>query len=185
VALSLRHAAGQPPLFGAATDDAHDYRDYGGEISRTGRGWVMVRAARLSADAIGSAMRRGDFYATTGVIIRSEQHDERGIRIEIEPEEGVTYRTLFIGTRAGTPLRGEPVVTAAGDTLRTTRTYSEGVGAVLAEVEGPRAEYVFDGDERYVRAKVISSKRRIDDAAVHAGAAETAWLQPVFREVSR
>src|SRR5690606_30731746 len=39
VALSLRHAAGLPPILAVATDDAHDYREYGDTISRPGRGW--------------------------------------------------------------------------------------------------------------------------------------------------
>src|SRR5690606_24836375 len=61
VALALRHEAGLPPIFAAATDDAHDYRQYSDTISRPGRGWVMVRTPVLDADSIAVALRKGDF----------------------------------------------------------------------------------------------------------------------------
>ena len=181
VALSLRHAAGLPPLYAAATDDAHDYREYGDTISRPGRGWVMVRAPQLTSDALAASLRAGDFYASTGVTIRSERRDREGIRIEIEPEEGAVYRTQFIGTRTSTSLEGAPVLDTAGDTIRTTRTYDQGVGEVLAEVTGVRAEYVFRGDERYVRARVVSSRPHVDPTTGKTMGWQTAWLQPVFR----
>ncbi|HSK19462.1 MAG TPA: hypothetical protein VK912_09985 [Longimicrobiales bacterium] len=181
VALSLRHAAGLPPLFAAATDDAHDYREYGDTISRPGRGWVMVRARELTSNALATSLTAGDFYASTGVTIRREQRDREGIRIEIEPEAGVVYRTQFIGTRTTTPLEGSPVLDAAGDTVRTTRTYDAGVGEILAEVTGIRAAYEFRGDERYVRARVVSSKPHVDPTTGKTMGWQTAWLQPVFR----
>lgn len=181
VALALRHEGGFEPLFAAATDDAHDYRDYGDTISRPGRGWVMVRAQQLTETDIARALSAGDFYASTGVIVHSEQRDERGIRIEIEPQAGATYRTQFIGTRRDVPLTGRPVIDANGDTLRTTRIYDERVGEVLAETEGLTAEYVFGGDERYVRARVVSSRPHIDTTTGRTIGQETAWLQPVFR----
>lgn len=184
VALSLRHAAGLPPLFAVATDDAHDYRAYSDTISRPGRGWVMVRAPVLTADSIAEALRAGDFYASTGVTIRREQHDERSMRIEVEPDPGAVYRTQFIGTRSATPLGGRPVTDAASDTIRTTRIYDDGVGVVLAEVDGTSAVYVFHGDERYVRAKVVSSLPHIDPTTGRIIGVQTAWLQPVFRDTA-
>ncbi|MGH7463525.1 MAG: PHP domain-containing protein [Longimicrobiales bacterium] len=181
VALSLRHAAGLPPIFAAATDDAHDYREYGDSISRPGRGWIMVRAPQLTSVALAESLLAGEFYASTGVTIRREHRDQRRIRIEIEPASGAAYRTLFIGTRVSTPLAGTPVLDAAGDTVRTTRIHDAGMGAVLAEVEGTVAEYVFRGDERYVRAKVVSSRSHVDPTTGKVLGRQTAWLQPVFR----
>lgn len=185
VALSLRHAAGLPPFFAAATDDAHDYRAYGDTISRPGRGWVMVRAPALESAALAEALRAGSFYASTGVTVRSESTDERRMRIEIEPDDGAVYRTYFIGTRLDTPLIGSPVLNEDGDTVHTTRRYDDGVGAVLAEVAGMSAEYVFRGDERYVRAKVVSSLPHIDPTTGRTMGVQTAWLQPVFRQAAR
>lgn len=44
-----------------ATDDAHYYDD-----SDDGKGWVMVRSATLSKEALTEALRAGDFYASQG-----------------------------------------------------------------------------------------------------------------------
>ncbi|MBR9989208.1 MAG: hypothetical protein KFH98_05590 [Gemmatimonadetes bacterium] len=183
VALTLRHAAGLPPIFAVAADDAHDYREYGDTISRPGRGWVMVRARQLTADAVAAALRNGDFYASTGVLIRSEHRDERSVRIEIQPQAGAVYRTYFIGSLADTPLDGRPVVDSAGAEIRTTRVYDPGIGTVLAGIEGHSAAYTFRGDERYVRIKVVSSRPHIDPATGRTIGRESAWLQPVFRDV--
>jgi len=73
------------------------------------------------------------------------------------------------------------VVDAHGDTLRTTRIYNEGVGEVLAETDGLTAVYRFKGDERYVRAKITSSKRHVDPLSGKLMGMEMAWVQPVFR----
>jgi hypothetical protein len=51
------------------------------------------------------------------------------------------------------------------------------VGAVLAEVSGPRANYRCKGDEIYVRAKIISTKPKQNGSV--DGEFETAWTQPV------
>lgn len=180
VVLSLRHEAGLPPVFAAAADDAHDYREYGDTISRPGRGWIMVRAPRLTPDDIGRALRTGDFYASTGVTIRSEHREHDRIRIDIEAEPGATYRTYFIGTRRGTPLTSEPALGADGEPIRTTRKYDPRVGEVLAELEGTTAEYVFHGDERYVRVKVVSSRAHVDPTTGRTMGRQSAWMQPVF-----
>lgn len=176
VVLALRHEAGGAPLFGVATDDAHEYRSFSDTISRPGRAWVMVRAAQLTSDSIVASLARGDFYASTGVTLRDVARTTGHLRVEILPEPGVTFRTQFIGTRRAASLVGTPI-----DTLRTTRRYGAGVGEVLAEVTGDVAEYRFNGDERYVRAKVISSRPYVDPATGKVNGSQTAWVQPAFR----
>jgi hypothetical protein len=99
----------------------------------------------------------------------------------MEPEPGVTFTTQFIGSRKGVDLKSEPVRDEQGTDLRVTRRYSEGVGAVLAEVKGNLAIYTLKGDEIYVRAKVISSKLQENPYA--AGDFETAWVQPLVTGV--
>lgn len=182
IVLALRHAAGQPPIHGLATDDAHHYRADSDTIARPGRGWVHVRAAELEPAALISALDAGDFYASTGVTLRDVRHDTQRVRIEIEPDAGVSYRTLFIGTRTSASLDGRPVIDAQGDTLRTTRVYGSDIGEVLAEVDGLVAEYAFAGDERYVRAKVVSSREKVDPTTGRRLGTEVAWTQPVVRQ---
>ena len=61
-------------VFGTATDDAHHYFDAaaagarGEPVFPGGLGFVMVRAAKQPG-AIRDALARGDFYASTGVLL--------------------------------------------------------------------------------------------------------------------
>ena len=55
-------------MYGIAVDDAHTFKQPGNPaVAGPGRGWVMVRAARLEARAILEALEDGQFYASTGV----------------------------------------------------------------------------------------------------------------------
>ncbi len=159
IANTIRAAElGAPLLYGVATDDAHHYH---GGSAKAGRGWIMVRAESLEADALVGAITRGDFYATSGVVLSDLRFDAeaRALEIEIEPEEGVRYTTQFIGTRRGD--EGDP----------------DRVGVVLAEVVGASARYVLGGDEWYVRATVTSDQAH--PRASFEGQMEQAWVQPV------
>lgn len=141
------------PLYGLATDDAHNYHEVPEGHSNPGRGWIMVRAESLDAESILSAMHRGDFYASSGVALRRIERCDRRIRIHIDAEPGVTYTTRFIGTRPGG---------AAGEVLHET-------------TDNP-AIYHMRGDEAYVRAAIISSRLHPNPFA--PGDREMAWVQP-------
>jgi hypothetical protein len=178
ILLTTRLSEGRQIMFGLATDDAHDYLEFRTSTPNPGRGWIMVRAPELTAAALIAAMERGDFYSSSGVTLRDVRREGDLVRVEIEPREGITYTTQFIGTRRGYDTRSIPVVNAAGDTL--SRRYSDDVGQILAEVAGPVAEYRFRGDELYVRAKVVSSRAKENPYRV--GEVETAWTQPFMQE---
>jgi hypothetical protein len=180
IALAFRLGRlGLGPLFGLAVDDAHHYGKFSTNESNPGRGWVVVRSRELTAPALITAMEAGDFYASTGVVLREVDRSPSGLRVEIEPEPGVTYTTTFIGTlrdfdptrRPGrVPEKGNPTVTGL---------YSTEIGAVLGVTTGASAYYELAGDELYVRARVTSSKPKVN--AGRAGEFESAWVQPVFR----
>ena len=107
-------------------------------------------------------------------------HTAQTLAVEIQPEPGVTYVTQFIGTRRGYDPASQLIPPPAGEAPRKNlphRRYSKDVGAVLAEVQGAKASYTLQGDEIYVRAKIISSKPK-PNASV-AGEVETAWTQPL------
>ena len=116
-------------VFGVATDDSHNYHDFTPEKSNPGRGWVAVRVAELSRDAIVDALAMGEFYASTGVTLSELETSADGVRVEIEPQPDRLYSTRFVG-------KG---------------------GRLLAEVAGLEAEYMPAGDEGYVRTVVVSS----------------------------
>ncbi len=166
-----------PVVYGLGTDDGHNYHTNAIGRSNPLRGWVWVRAAQLTPENLIAALEAGDFYSSSGVKLRELRQGANEISLEIEAEPGVTYTTQFIGTRKNYDAKNEPQRNAAGEALRVAHTYSKDIGAVLAEVEGPKASYRLKGDEIYVRAKIISSKPHPNPS--QKGDVETAWTQPV------
>jgi hypothetical protein len=168
---------GAPPLFGVATDDSHNYHSQAGATS--GRGWIMVRAAKLEPETIIKAIKAGDLYASSGVTLREVRYDAENklLHIQIQADETSTYTTQFIGTRVGYDQTSQPRVDAKGKPLRTTRKYSNDVGAVFATVTGNTAVYQLKGDELYVRAVITSSKPHWNPS--FKDQREQAWTQPV------
>ncbi len=168
---------GQPILFGMAVDDSHNYHEMAVSRSNSFRAWVMVRAETLTPEALIAAMEAGDFYGSTGVELIDIAPTGASLALAIKPEEGVTYETQFVGTRVSHDTTSTPVVQEAA---YTTRDYSDEIGEVLAVVPGTDPAYTFEGDEMYVRAKVISSKPKTNP--YREGETEVAWTQPVVIE---
>ena len=171
------------PMFALAVDDSHQYHASIRTNSNPGRGWVMVRAARLTPESLLTALEAGDFYATSGVRLKNVRREANRLSLEIEPERGVSYTTQFIGTRKGFNAASEPGEFPPKSTRPVTRRYSADIGRVLAEVRGPTASYRLHGDELYVRAKIISSKPKTNGLAVSE--AEAAWTQPLVGSDAR
>jgi hypothetical protein len=163
-----------PVMYGLATDDAHSFTKMG-TGSNPGRGWVRVRAKSLSPDEIVKAMKRGDFYATTGVVLNDVRYEKGVLRVEVEPRSGVAYKIQFIGTKKDYDRTVKPA--GKGPLERLTRVYSSDLGKVLFEQAGPCGEYKLAGDELYVRAKVVSTAKHPNPYA--EGDVEVAWVQPV------
>ncbi|MGI9013270.1 MAG: hypothetical protein ACR2GY_03375 [Phycisphaerales bacterium] len=172
----VQHSA--PPLFGLATDDSHSYHGRS-DVSIPGRGWIMVRARHLTPESLLRAMEQGDFYASTGVVLRDVRFDAASntLFVQIDPQPGEKYTIEFVGTREDPDLTSEEVRDAEGKEVRTTRRYSAEIGEVLLRVEGTSAEYTLAGNELYVRAVVTS-----DAPPTHPTAdspLKKAWTQPV------
>ncbi len=150
---------GLGPLYGVATDDTHNYFAVNPEVHHPGRGWIVVRTPVLETDAVLDAMRAGEFYASTGVELLDVQRGRNRYLVEMAVEDGVSYTTRFIGTRMRGDDPGEP-------------------GIVLHETTANPAVYRYDGDELYVRARVVSIRMQAHPAAGEE-APEQAWTQPV------
>ena len=121
-------------LFAVGDDDSHSFKpteadDY--DVTRPGRSWIMVRADTLTAPAILNAIRRGEFYVSTGVTLRDLSINPRGIRLAAEA--------------AGT------------DDRRFTTEWIGRGGRVLGTTHGKEATYQVRGDEGYVRARITDS----------------------------
>ena len=172
---------GKEAFFGLAGDDAHNCLDESNTKSRPGRGWIMVRAEKLTVEALITALEAGDFYASSGVTLKDVQRGKDALSVEIEPEPGVTYVTEFIGTRQRYDRTSKPVLDANNVEQRVTRSYSKEIGAVLATVTGPTASYPLQGNEIYVRACITSSKKKENTS--REDEFEKAWTQPLVTGV--
>ncbi|MCI0703695.1 MAG: hypothetical protein L0241_21670 [Planctomycetia bacterium] len=168
-----------PIVYGLATDDSHGYHEYGIGKVNPGRGWVMVKAPFLTAEAMVKGLDAGDFYASTGVVLNEITRDGNTLKLSIQTEPGVTYKTEFIATLEGTDLTGKPKFekTKNGKEIPVTGDYSPDIGKVVAQSTDANPSYTMTGKELYIRAKVTSSKPHPNPYA--KGDVEVAWTQPV------
>lgn len=152
------------PLWGIATDDSHEYHGVAG--SHPGRGWVMVRSRYLTPEYLIQAMKRADFYASSGVVLADVQYaqDSKQLNIKIQPQAGATFKTEFIGSLKST----------SSDTGLPPAT---DVGRVLASSDSLNPSYTMQGNELYVRAVITCSLPAVDPA--FANQWQQAWTQPV------
>jgi hypothetical protein len=125
-------------VFGTATDDAHHYNDapearargepvYVGDL-----GFVMVHARKDPA-TIRQALVRGDFYASTGVLLKRLDRNAVTLDIEVAERAQGSHQFTFIGKD----------------------------GRILARTEGRRAAFrLADAAGGNVRAVVTDSQAR-------------------------
>jgi len=177
---AFRIEDGFDPVFGTATDDTHNYTDLKGS-ARPGEGWVCVRAARLEPDALVQAMYRGDFYASTGVVLTDVTFDaDKGVlKVKVQADEGVHYDIRFVATKAGFARTVEAFDDPAKDKkpARKGVRYSDEIGKTVKVDEATEASYTMAPDDLYVRATVISSKRAANRLS-NQPEYDTAWTQP-------
>lgn len=166
-----------PLMFGLATDDGHDYHRIPSRDSEPGRAWVMVLSESLSPESLIAALEAGRFYATNGVKLERITSDQGRLAVQVVPEDGVTYQIDFVGTNHDFSRESQPVVDKDGKELEATRRYSPDIGKVFKSVAGTQAEYRFNGNELYVRARITSSRLHPNPSVI--GDKETAWTQPV------
>ena len=145
----------KPLMYGIATDDSHNYHVQSLDKSNTGRGWVMVNTPRLDPAGIVTAMERGDFYASSGIALKTLHHDRQKLSLSVDAQAGVDYEILFLGYRKN----------------------SDGV-QLLKKVKGDRASYTFHPDDIFVRAKINSNAPKTNP--YRSGETTQAWTQPLL-----
>lgn len=143
----------KPLIYGVASDDSHHYQVFDSKSANPGRAWVMVKAGELTPESLIDAMKRGDFYASTGVSLKEISFKNKQLKIVVESEPGVNYRIQFIGYRA-----------------------QEKEASILKETAGREAVFELNNDILFVRAKIISDKRKENPTC--EGDVEVAWSQP-------
>ena len=159
------------PMFGIAVDDSHQYHADSPKNANPGRGWIMVKARKLTPEHIVHAMEDGDFYPTTGVRLRSIERTPKKLEVRIDPERGVEYEIRFIGTKRdfvqGQGSDGKPNVDAAKIGRQLT-----------APIKGTNATYHLQPDDLYARALILSTKPKKNGLLTNE--VERAWTQPIF-----
>lgn len=144
----------QPLMFGLATDDSHNYHQFGAAFANAGRGWIMVQAENLDASSLIAAMEAGNFYASTGVSLEEVSFENNELKIEVAAAESVNYKIEFIGV-----------------------TKSDNEPRILKTVEGVAGSFSVTNEYLFVRALITSSK--LQDNPFQNGDIEKAWTQPV------
>jgi hypothetical protein len=120
-------------VYSVASDDAHNYKEFGPKFDNPGRGWVMVRCRELKVEDIVSALEGGDFYSSCGVVLDDIQYDSKSITLRMKEKRNLKYTVYFIG-------KG---------------------GKNLAVVNDNPATYRIEGREGYVRARVVDSEGKL------------------------
>jgi len=157
-------------IYGVATDDSHQLK--ASELAhpaRPGRAWVMVRAEALSPGAITDALRRGDFYGSTGVILTTVS------------TEGGSYRVAVDVERTREQASASQWVGRAGDAGPPWEIRFIGPGGrVVHRAMATTASYPITKEHSYLRCKVSYRLRGEGGTKIFH-----AWTQPVFTDGRR
>lgn len=145
----------QPLMYGLATDDSHNYHEFGTAFSNAGRGWVMVNAESLNAESLITAMEAGDFYSSTGVELDKLLVEDNEIVIQVAEEKDVTYTIEFVGVKKG-----------------------EEKSNVIETKNDSNARFSITEEYLFVRAKITSNKLKSNP--FQESDFEVAWTQPVI-----
>jgi len=110
-------------VWGLANDDFHRWYDMA-------RGWNMIYSRSNTHHDIKEAIRKGNFYASTGLWLNQFKFDGQTLTVRASAKDSYIHRFQyrFIGQ----------------------------AGAVFKETFGEIGEYVLNGNERYIRVEVLS-----------------------------
>lgn len=187
------------PIWAVAADDTHNYHDFAAHPQKAnpGRAFVMARAESLSGDALAQALKDGDFYASTGLLLEQVTYEPETRRLTVavdRKDPGSAYSIQIVGTPQGVSLDSKPgpevlyevdaklvdgTVAKEQHPRLITRTYSDQIGQILLSLDGKESvSYTLPDDMLYARCKVVDTS--------HPGftwGGETvpraAWTQPV------
>ena len=182
IVTAFRIVKGHPLLYGAGTDDTHNYTEIKPiNDDNPGMAWVVVRAEKLEPDTIVRALIDGDFYTSTGVEMEDIAFDKatKTLSVKVKPVAGVKYRIQFIGTKKNFDQSFVPFEVEKTDKnpARKGWTFSQDIGIELAAVDGVAASYQLKEDDLYVRAVIMSDQKR-EFRGNLTPEVSAAWTQP-------
>jgi hypothetical protein len=156
-------------IYGVSSDDTHHLKVIDRSKSNPGRGWVMVRTTELTPKAIATALDRGEFYATNGLMLKMIDLTSQTLKIVVD--EAATKHEV-----AKDHVIGELLAPGAAKPGYSVEFFGP-AGKLLSSAEGTESTYARDPSLAYFRARV---------SFVHAINGELrrhrAWTQPVFQD---
>jgi hypothetical protein len=84
-------------IYATAVDDSHHFREFAPHRANPLRGWVCARVEQLTESEVLCALRKGEFYASTGVVLEDVRLEREAVEVAIRPQSGLTYVTSLIG----------------------------------------------------------------------------------------
>jgi hypothetical protein len=156
-------------IYAVSSDDMHQLKEIDASKSNPGRGWIMVRASELTPHAVSAALDRGDFYATSGVMLKTIELSDKSYKIAIDATatEREVVKPLVIGETlaAGSAKPGYEI------------EFIGPSGKVLSATQATEAAYDRDPRLAFFRAR-ITFVREIDGQLRRF----RAWTQPIFQD---
>lgn len=165
-------------IYGVAADDAHDFKWYRQALRRLGYAppggaWIMVRATRLDAGSITSAMEAGNFYSSTGVHLSNVTIGKDIYEVTIDLDR--TREEI----RHGWVKAAAPVVWS--DDSHYVIEFIGPHGQILHSThDQEHAGIPLDGLRGYVRARVTWLEKAPRFPGEDRARAYYAWAQPVM-----
>lgn len=152
-------------IYGIAADDAHRLKT---KKANPGQAWIMVKAKNLNEKEIINAVRKGDFYASTGVMLKKYEVKKRKIELEIDSVATMQNLEQNLGVGSKTDKKVTPgylfeVITREGRVIHTSG--------------GTKLTYNFTNNlvQQYCRVKITF-------IPYNDTRSWFAWTQPVFIE---
>lgn len=182
--LAHRVDRGQQLLYGVASDDAH-FTDPERINKGAGcdHGWVMVNIpGEFTASELVRAMKRGDFYACSGVLLDAVEFDKDShtLSVRIQPADGVKYHIEFIVTKKDfdRTITEKAVPHSQQRFCRRLPVIPDSIGIVASSIEGTSASYTMADDDLYVRAIAIADTPHEFANQPFAPMTKRSWTQP-------
>jgi hypothetical protein len=165
-------------LYGVAADDAHDFKWYRQLLRRFGTAppggaWIMVRSPDLSGLNLTAAIKKGDFYSSTGVHLKDVLITDTSYTVVLDREKTLEETTHKWVRNAA------PVIWS--DDSHFVIEFIGQYGRTLHAVhDQDSASIELDISAGYIRAKVTFLDKLDSLTGADNARAYYAWTQPVI-----
>lgn len=154
--------------YGLASDDEHSLKKNDKEQANPGRGWIMVNAASLNTKDIMTAIESGNFYASTGVILKTYKVKNNTLSIEVDKK--AVQKELK-------NKRGYARLDMDNLTIGCKIDFVGYNGKILQSTIGLKANYTSKPEDKYVRIRASYTLNNNNSKETYF-----AWTQPVEAE---